>query len=86
MDPRPPERLVGVDVPHAGDRALVEDRRLHGRAAPGEPLGEVLRPIRGRERLTPDARVDVRVDLVRLEQEPGAEAPDVAVGNIRSVV
>src|SRR5687767_11676119 len=28
MEPRPPERLVCVDVPHASEDALVEDDRL----------------------------------------------------------
>jgi hypothetical protein len=29
---------------------------------------------------------EVRVELSRLEQLPGAEAPDIAVGDVRSVV
>ena len=86
MDSRAPERLVGVDVPHAGDGALVEDRRLDRGTPPGELLSEVLRAVRIRERLAPDARIDVCVHLVGLQQEPGAEPPDVSVGNVRPVV
>jgi hypothetical protein len=33
MDARPPQRLVGVDVPHAGEDALVEEDGLHGRTS-----------------------------------------------------
>ena len=38
VDPRVPERLVGVDVPEAGDGALVEDGRLDGCAPAGEAV------------------------------------------------
>ncbi len=86
MDPRPPERLVGVDVPDARDRALIEDRRLDRRAPARELSREVLGLVGRRERLPPDPRVDVGVHFGRLEQEPRAEAADVAVGDVRSVV
>ena len=86
MDARAPERFVGVDVPDAGDGALVEDRRLDRRPPLAQPLAEVLRAVGLVERLASDARVDVGVHLGRLEQEPRAEAPDVAVGDVRSVV
>ena len=86
MDLRPPERLVGVDVPDAGDRPLIEDRRLHRRPPARQLLGEVLRPVSGGERLAADARVEVGLHLGRLEQQPGAEAADVAIGDVRSVV
>ena len=56
MDPRAPERLVGVDVPDAGDRALVEERRLDRRAPAGERVGEALRRERGGERLDAEPR------------------------------
>ena len=52
----------------------------------GEPRGELLRAERRIERLGPDARVEIRIELPGLEQEPGAEAPDVAVGDVRSIV
>jgi hypothetical protein len=86
VDSRTPQRLVGVDVPDARDRALVEQRRLHRRAAMRERGGEVACPVARRERLPAEAGVDVRVDLVGLEEEPGAEAADVAIGDLRSVV
>ena len=78
---RAPERLVGVDVADARDRALVEQRRLHRRSPVREALREVPWLVRLAERLAADAGVDVRLDLVGLEQEPCAEAPDVAVGD-----
>ena len=40
VDPRAPERLVGVDVPEPRDRALVEDRGLDRRAAVASVAGE----------------------------------------------
>src|SRR5262245_20542709 len=36
----PPQRLVGVDVPHAGEQSLVEDEGLQRRAPAGDPVGE----------------------------------------------
>ena len=86
MDLRPPERLVGVDVPDAGDRPLVEDRRLHRRPPPCELLGQVLGPYASPSGSRPDPRVDVRVHFGRFEQQPRAEAAHVAVGDVRSVV
>src|SRR3954451_13470976 len=38
VDPCAPERLVGIDVPDAGERPLVEDRCLHRRLALREPV------------------------------------------------
>ena len=86
MDARPPQRLVGVDVPDPRDRALVEEHRLHRRPPSGELLREMLHPVRALERLPPHPRVDVRVCFVGLEEEPGAEAPDVTVRDVRAVV
>src|SRR5436853_549347 len=40
MDPRPPERLVDIDVPQARERALVEQRRLDRRLPLLQPLAE----------------------------------------------
>ena len=40
MEARPPESLVGVDVPDTGEEPLVEDERLQGRAAAGDRVGE----------------------------------------------
>ena len=33
-----------------------------------------------------DTRVEVWIELARLEQQPRAEPPDVAIGDVRSVV
>jgi len=41
VDSRPPERLIGVDVPHAGERPLVEENTLHRSTRPGKPLAEI---------------------------------------------
>ena len=43
MEPRVPERLVGVDVPDARDDALVEQHRLERRPPPRDALGEKAR-------------------------------------------
>jgi len=40
VEPRPPERLVGVDVPHTRERALVEERRFERGAPTSETLAE----------------------------------------------
>ena len=86
MEARPPERLVGVDVPHAREQALVEDERLQGRAPAGDPVGEGPRRERPAERLGADPLREVRLELAGLEEQPGSEAADVAVGDVRSVV
>ena len=51
-----------------------------------EPLPELLRRERCLQRLGTDPRVEVRLELARLEQKPRAEPPDVAIGDVRSVV
>jgi hypothetical protein len=50
-----PERLVDVDVPEAGESALVEERRLERRAAVREPRCERGGAEAARERLLPQA-------------------------------
>jgi hypothetical protein len=87
VEPRPPERLVRVDVPDAGEDALVEDDCLQGRAAAREAVGERAGRERVPERLDADARREVRLELAGLEEEPRAEAPDVPVSDgVRPVV
>ena len=86
MDLRAPEGLVHVDVPHSRERALVEERRLDRRTPPRETLAQPRRREEGVERLLADAGSQIRLELARLEQEPGAEAPDIAIGYVRSVV
>ncbi len=86
VDAGTPERLVGIDVPDAGERSLVEDRRLD-RSLPGrEPLTQHLRGEAGLQRLWADTRIEVGVELAGLEQQPRAEAADITVGDVRSVV
>ena len=87
MDARPPERLVGVDVPDARERALVEQRRLDRRAAARERARRGARAVNAAPSGSgPRRAVEVGVELARLEQEPGAEPAHVAVGDVRSVV
>jgi hypothetical protein len=86
VDARPPERLVDVDVPHAGERALVEERSLDRRAAAGETGGKRACGERARERLRAEASCEVRLELAGLDEQPRAEPADVAVGDVRSVV
>ena len=86
MDPRPPERFVGVDVSHARERPLVEQRRLDRRASVAQSLGEPTGREGACERLAADARREVRLQLVSLDYEPRAEPPDVAVDDVRAVV
>ena len=83
MDARAPERLVDVDVPQAGERALVEQRGLDRRAPLREPLAEPRRGEERVERLVAEPRREVRLELARLEQQPRAEAAHVAVGDVR---
>ena len=81
-----PERLVDVDVPEPGERALVEQRRLERRAAAREPLAEARAVKAAHERLRAQTRAEVRLELAGLEQQPGAEAAHVAVADVRPVV
>ena len=83
---RIPERLIGVDVPDAGECALVEDRRLHRGAAVLEPRPETCGGERAAERFGTDAFREIRLLFPTLEQRPRAEAADVTIGNVRPVV
>jgi len=86
MDARAPQRLVGIDVSHPGDRALIEESRLDRCAAPLKPARKSPSGEPALERLAPETRRQVRLQLVRLDEEPRAEAADIAIRNIRSVV
>ena len=72
------QRLVGVDVPDAGDAALVEQERLDRRA---RGLGERVQVLAGEvalERLDAEAGVEEGVERLRAERElAGAEAARV---------
>jgi hypothetical protein len=63
MHLRPEECLVGVDVPHAGDPALVEQERLDGRPhAAGERAQRRPGQRAGLQRLQAQARREERVE------------------------
>jgi len=86
IEPRAPQRLVDVDVPHPRKRALVEQRSLERGAATSQALAEPGGCEERVERLVADPRTEVGLRLFWLEEQPGTEAPNVPVRNIRSVV
>ena len=86
VEARAPQRLIGVDVSHPGEGALVEERRLERGAPSRETLAEPRRREERVERLVANALAQVRLRLAGLEQEPGAEAPDVPIRDVRAVV
>ena len=47
---------------------------------------ELLRGEAGLQRFRADTCIQIRLELSGLEQKPGAEPPDIAVGDVRSVV
>jgi hypothetical protein len=79
VDLRPPERLVDVDVPEPGNRALIEERSLDGCASPFELGGEAASSERALEWLQPEPLLEVGLQLAGLEQLPRAEAPNVSI-------
>jgi hypothetical protein len=86
VDPRPPERLVGVDVPHAGERPLVKENAFHRATTPAEPFAEIASGKARPERLEAEARCQIWLELVRPEDEPRSKTPDVAIRDVRPVV
>jgi hypothetical protein len=86
IEPRAPQRLVDVDVPHPREGALIEERPLERRSAARETLAEPCGREERVERLVADAGGQVRLGLPGLEQKPGAEAPHVSVCDVRAVV
>src|SRR5919201_491704 len=79
VDPRPPERLVCIDVPDARQRPLVQERRLHRSPATGERFRQSLRGEAAGERFSADALTQIGLELVWLDQEPRPESADVPV-------
>jgi hypothetical protein len=86
MNAGTPERFVRVDVPHPGEQALVEQRSLDRRAPLLQSLREPARRESSSEQLAADPRREIRLELVRLDEEPRAEPAYVAIDDIRSVV
>jgi hypothetical protein len=65
---------------------LIEDRRLHRCVAACKRLSEASRGEAALERLVSYTLREVRVELVGLDEKPGAETAHVAVHDIRTVV
>ena len=86
MEARPPERFVRVDVPDAREDALVEHDGLQRRLAARQAVGQRAGGEAAAERLLADPLREVRLELAGLEEQPRAEAPDVSIGDVRSVV
>ena len=86
IEPRAPQRLVDVDVPHPRERPLVEQRSLERGAATRQALPEPGCREERIERLVADPSTEVGLRLFSLEEQPGTEAPNVPVRNVRSVV
>jgi hypothetical protein len=86
MDLRAPECLVDVDVPEPGNGALVEQGGLDRRASFLERRRKRPRAEAATKRLRAQLGVEVRVDLARLEEQPGAEPAHVPVKNLGFVV
>ncbi len=78
VDPRLEQRLVGVDVAHPGDAALIHDRLLDRRARALEPVGEHEGGERLLQRLGSDP-TSVGIPALLVEQPHGAQAPHVSV-------
>jgi SAM-dependent methyltransferase len=84
--PRPPERLVGVDVPEAGDDSLVEEDGLERRPPACQLRAEPARREARAERLRAVLGREVGLELGVLEDEPRSESPHVAIDEPRAVV
>jgi hypothetical protein len=86
MEPRAPERLIGVDVPEPGEPALVEERRLDRSSASRERFFELFSGEAAGKRLFAQAAVQVGLEFFWLHEEPGSEPADVSIHDVRSVV
>jgi hypothetical protein len=74
VDARAEQRLVGVDVAHAGEERLLEEQRLDGPPVPGEALAQLFRRKLGRERL----RAEACLELLALSGPEKPDAPEAA--------
>ena len=81
-----PQGLVRVDVPEAGDRALVEDCRLERRAPAGEASGEECSREAAAERLGAVLHLEQVLGVLRLGEQPRAEAARVAIRDAAPVL
>src|SRR5882757_6703855 len=79
-DPGLPEDLVGEQVAHAGDRALVEQPRLDGCVAPADPGAELLTGHLAR--VGADVR-EVGLDERAAEAAPVVQGEAAAIGELQ---
>src|SRR5207247_5549083 len=85
IDSPSPKRLVGVDVPDAGEVSLIEESGLDRGPPPLEPFRQLGRGKSALERLEPEARRQVRVELVRAQDKPRSEPANTPVRTVRAV-
>jgi hypothetical protein len=87
MDPRPEQSLVGVDVAHARDPALVKDERLNRRRPTPGLAPQVIGRELGRERLDAEPSFKVGIASLRAREEvTGPEASWVDVQELMLAV
>ena len=86
MQPRPEERLVGVDVADAGDAGLVEQERLQRRRAARRHLAQRLRRELRPRAARPRAAAKRAVEAGVVDQEGLAEAARVGEPELAAVV
>ena len=81
------QRLVGVDVAYAGDRLLVEQHGLQGRAPPPQLSIELLGREVGIDQLRAEARhLPGREQRFLGADEQAAKAPGVAIAQLATVI
>ncbi len=84
--PRPPQSLVRVDVPEAGDDSLIEEDRLERRLPASEARCEPTRREPPAEGLRPVLRGEVLGRVRVLEDEPRPETANIPEHEPRAVV
>ncbi len=86
MESRPPQALIGVDVPDPRDSSLVEHRGLESSPSLREGSRKVRRRERAIERLEAEALVEVRVKLGLGNEGPRPKPSDIAIDEFCPVV
>src|SRR5204862_2573426 len=78
MKGRPVERFVGVDVPDPRDSELVQEERLERRPPSRRQATQLVRGERVGERLDPEPRAEIAIELRVAEDHAVAESARVA--------